>query len=87
MSESVYERIENEYDSDKLKEYVLNMIFSFRDFCSTEVNLIRLCGINAFLTGGDRQADKFFQLYDRKGKYEFIKTLEILKQELISSSS
>jgi hypothetical protein len=77
------EKIQNLEDHLYLYNYVTKLIDEMKMFCSSPLeNYIRLINVYNFLEDGEKAVDNFFSCYDRLGKYQTLKTLEILKKEI-----
>lgn len=76
--------IENKQSSLHTRDYILRIIFEIDNYCNTkQENFIRLLLIRNFLRKGEKITDKYFYLYGRNGKEMFLRTLEIMKKELM----
>jgi hypothetical protein len=80
---SLYDSIENDHNKNLICSFITDLITSLSSKCSSqEENYIRLQGIYLYLKKGEDKASKFFEVYQRKGKFHFDLTLQLIKQEL-----
>ena len=86
IKDNTLEKVEADIYTKNIKEFVLNLIFELSGYCTDQEDLMRLLGLKVYLTKGERAADRLFRIYDRNGKSMFLKTLEILRKELVKQS-
>lgn len=79
LMESLHER----HSREQLVTNLCNLIFGVSDYCTQEENYVRLLMFRNYIIGGEKWTDKFFEQYPEKlGKFKFLQTLDIVKQEL-----
>jgi len=79
------EKIEQEESRKEMSQRLYDFVIEANKFYSPRENYIRLLMINNYLSKGEIIVDKFFTAYgDRTGKLAYMKTLEILKSEIVN---
>lgn len=77
------DEISNEEDHQHIYNHVTKIVKEMGMFCNSALeNYIRLINIYNFLEDGEKAIDNFFDYYPRLGKYQTLKTLEVIKSEL-----
>lgn len=80
--------IEIKKDHQYLLDYMSKFIFDMGEYSSnSEDEFHRLLGLKIFFRNGERLSDRYFQKFERKGKIQFDKSLEIIKKELFRLNS
>ena len=74
--------IENKLDRRELLDAIDSILMT--NNTKNFAFLKKLIGIRIYITKGEHQSDKFFELYGRLGKENFIRTLREIKVELIN---
>jgi len=97
-SSKEYEIIEENENKKYLVKYIINILFGISDFCKTEKeDVVRLLAFHHNILYGERFAEKLFQedkydgngklvqykIYGRKYKEVYLKTLDIIRKELL----
>jgi len=96
-TDSIVDKIEEEENKQNIFKYVRNIITQIGKNCTKLEDYMRILAIRHYLLEGENKADKLFQeeirdkdnkivchkTYGRFGKYKYLKTLDIIKKELI----
>ena len=79
----VIKEVELKSDHIKLATYMRDFIFAMSDYSNSPFEEYqRLLGLRIFFTLGERNADRFYQRFDRVGKPVFDTTLVVMRDEL-----
>jgi hypothetical protein len=81
------DKVINDSDSLNLLRYMEKLLFSIDKYCDDKhENVMRLLAIRNFLSKGEKSSDRLFNVMGRKGKHMFLKSMEIMKGELMKNS-
>ena len=94
---SIIDNIENKQTKKELCTYVFNIINEVKSQCSPVEDYMRILAIRHYFISGESKTDRLFQeefknknneviihkTYGRIGKYKYLKTLDIIRKELM----
>lgn len=80
--------IEVRKDHQILWKYITNFIFDIGRYSKSPAEEFnRLLALKIFFRHGERNSDEFFQKFERVGKIQFDKSLDVIKKELVRLES
>jgi len=78
--------VEKSCDNYFLKNYLYKLIIEISNYSDSPLeNYMREQALYLHLTNGEKYVDRFFKLYNKKGKLIYMYTLEVLKKQLKKS--
>lgn len=84
---TVLQLIEEKEDIKLLHKRMIKLIQAVEPYCKTkEENFIRIHSIYLYLNGGEKAFDRYFNAFGREGKWMAMKTLDIIKSELLKDT-
>ena len=81
---SIFNSLQDRHSKEQLISKLCELIFGIENYCTQEENYIILLNIRNYIIGGEKYTDRFFNNSKSKvGKFKFLKSLGMIRDELI----